>query len=808
MSLKVRRATVLGAGVMGAQIAAHLAAAGVRVHLLDLESDEPVKDPKLAKIVGKAVRNQRAILAMAQMTKLKPSPLMSEKVLANIIPGNFADDMSVVADADWVIEAVVERLDIKKKIHLSVSEYVRAGVPVCTNTSGIPLQAIVDELPENYVKSFFGTHFFNPPRYMHLLEVIPHSETDPELMQNVAHWINERLGKGIVWAYDTVNFIANRVGVFTIQATMQHMGELGLNIETVDALTGKLMGRPASGTFRTADVVGLDTYAHVSKNVYDRAENDPYRDYFMPPDWLMGLIEAGSLGQKSGGKGCYQKTKDAQGKRQILAYRPQTKTYEAQEVAQFPWQAQAAKERDTIKRIQIILENNDAGAELVWRIIRDTISYSALLVKEIAGSNLKSVDDAIRWGFNWEWGPFELWQALGYDNVLERMQKDGVKLPHWAKPGVALYKPAAASKEWFTSGLEQRFNPESGSYEKVEKPAHAMYLPKTAGSSDPRIIEANNGASLLDIGDGIALLNFHTKMNAIDLEVLEMVQKSVAIVSERFEGLVIANEGPAFSAGANLKYLLDLINKNDWNGVDHMIRQFQGSLQLLKYAPFPSVACPFGMTLGGGCEVALHASHRMVSAETYAGLVEVGVGLLPAGGGTKELALRAYDFAGHGENADPLPFMQRMFLLIGMGKVSTSGQEAIEMDLFPQTSTVSLSKEHLIQRAKGQAFQMARLGYVPPAPRNDVKVMGDPGVQTFRMILYSMLQGRNISEYDAFIGQKIAMVLCGGEVDAGTAVSEEHFLNLERTLFVELCQQQKTKERIEHMLKTGKPLRN
>jgi 3-hydroxyacyl-CoA dehydrogenase len=793
---------------MGAQIAAHLAAAGVRVHLLDLESDEPIQDPKKAKLVGKQIRNQRAILGMAALSQLKPSPLMSESLLSHIIPGNFADDLAVVADADWVIEAVVERLDVKKKIHLDVSRYVRPGTPVCTNTSGIPLQTIVDELPESYATSFFGTHFFNPPRYMHLLEIIPHNQTDQELIKNLALWIDEHLGKGIVWAYDTVNFIANRIGVLTIQSTIRNMVELGLNIETVDALTGKLMGRPASGTFRTADVVGLDTYAHVAKNVYDRAPQDPYRDLFLPAQWMAELIEAGNLGQKSNDKGCYAKSSDASGKRQILAYRPGSKTYEAQKVAEFPWQAQASTEKDTIKRLRLILSHKDAGAELIWRTLRDTFSYSALLVEEIAGGSLKSVDDAIRWGFNWEWGPFELWQALGYDLVLNRMLEEGCRLPNWAQKGLEFYKPAPQSSEWSQRGYREQLNPTTASFDKLSQQAHQFFLPKTAATKDPRIIAANPGASLLDIGDGIALLNFHTKMNAIDLEVLEMIQRSVGIVSEKFSGLVIANDGPAFSAGANLKYLLQLINEKNWNGVDHMIRQFQGSLQLLKYAPFPSVACPFGMTLGGGCEVALHASYRMASSETYAGLVEIGVGLLPAGGGTKELALRAYGLAGQGENVDPLPFLQKMFMLIGMAKVSGSGFEAMDMGLLPDSSYVVMSKERLVQKAKAQAFHMASLGYRPPSPALQVKVPGDAGVQTFRMILQSMVQGRTISEYDAYIGERIATVLCGGEINSGSLVSEKHFLNLERTLFVELCQQEKTQQRIEHMLKTGKPLRN
>jgi 3-hydroxyacyl-CoA dehydrogenase len=809
MTLKVRRAAVLGAGVMGAQIAAHLAAAGVRTYLLDLASNEPPADKGQAKLVGKAFRSTRAILAIENLKQLKPNPLYTSQALASIIPGNFDDDMSVLADCDWILEAVVERLDIKQGIHNKIATYARPNVPVTTNTSGISLAAIAEGLTPEYRQRFFGTHFFNPPRYMRLLEIIPHPETDPKLLASVTRWIEERLGKGIVEARDTVNFIANRIGVFATQSALRHMGELKLNIETVDNLSGPLIGRAKSATFRTMDVVGLDTFAAVARNTYDRATQDPYRDWFKSPTWLVELIEKGALGQKSNSVGCYKKDKDAKGQTVILSYRPDSKTYVEQQVQAFPWEAEVAKEKDPVRRIKGILAQNDAGATFVWRAIRDVMSYASTLVNEISGGLVKPVDDALRWGFNWEMGPFELWQALGYDMVLERMKKDGVPLPSWAKPGVAFYHPAPGTKEWTNNaGPAQQFKADSGKMSDIRKSPWSYRLPTSENKDDPRVVMSNKSASIVDIGDGAACLVFHSKMNSIDFDIIEMTQRAVAKVQTHFDALVIGNDAPAFSAGANLKMIAEAIVAKRWSDIDRLIRAFQGSLQLVKFAPFPVVSAPRGLVLGGGCEVALHTALRVASGETYAGLVEVGVGLIPGGGGTKELALRSYEFMSLTERGDPMAFLQRAFMLIGMARTSGSAHEAVEMGLFPATTEIALADERVIDLAKGRALAMAQDGYVPKTPAKGVKVVGDPGIQTFKMMLYNMEQGRQVSPYDAFIAERVATVLCGGEVDPGTAVDEQWFLDLERRVFIELCQQTKTAERIEHMLKTGKPLRN
>ncbi|MFW7381003.1 MAG: 3-hydroxyacyl-CoA dehydrogenase/enoyl-CoA hydratase family protein [Oligoflexus sp.] len=808
MALKIQKAAVLGAGVMGAQIAAHLAAAGVRTHLLDLPSDKAPDDPKLKKLVGSNFRSTPAILAIARLQELKPAPLVSASVLPNLIPGNFEDDMSVLAEVDWIIEAVVERLDIKKSMLQKIASHARPEVPVTTNTSGLLMAKMSEDMDEHFHQRFFGTHFFNPPRYMKLVEIIPHEKTDPKMMEQLSHWIESRLGKGIVYTSDTINFIANRIGVFNLQASLKHMEELKLNVETVDAISGKTMGRPASATLRTMDVVGIDTFAHVARNVYDYAPEDPYRDWFLPPKWITELIERGHLGQKTNSVGAYKKSKDAKGRTEILAYRLDKGTYETQEVKVFPWMEAAKKEPDTIKRLQLILQNQDEAATFVWRVLRDTMAYSALLVNDIAGGEPLAVDNSIKWGFNWEWGPFQLWQALGYDEVLKRMQADKVKLPDWVKPGLKFYEPEPNSLAWHMKGVQSQLDAKSGKQQQIARAKHLYFLPRFENKEDPRVVLSNRSASLVDIGDGVACLTFHSKMNAINTEITELTMKAVEKVRADFDGMVIGNDADVFSAGADLKQIIGAIQANRFEDIENLLRQFQGAMQMIKYAAFPSVSCPQGLVLGGGCEVSLHASAQLLACDTFAGLVEVGVGLIPGGGGTKELALRAYQLMAIAEQGDPMPFLQRAFMLIGMARTSSSGHEAIEMGLYPQHAAVTLSRDHQIHRAKGMVLEMVERGYATPIPKAQVKVVGDPGIQTFKMMLYNMLEAHQISAHDAFIGEKVATVLCGGEVDAGTVVNEQYFLDLERRVFLELCREKKTQERIEHMLKTGKPLRN
>jgi 3-hydroxyacyl-CoA dehydrogenase len=808
MALKIKRACVLGAGVMGAQIAAHLSAAGVRTHLLDLASNEAPADPKMKKAVGKNFRSTRSILAIEQMKTLKPSPFMSTSALSNLIPGNFDDDMSVIAQCDWVIEAVVERPDIKEKIHKRIAEVVPNHIPITTNTSGISVTEMAKNFPEHLAKNFFGTHFFNPPRYLHLVEIVPHASANQKLMTELSDWIAERLGKGIVFTNDTTNFIANRIGVFNLQVTIRHMTELGINIETADALTGKLMGRPSSATFRTLDVVGLDTYAHTTRNVFERAKDDPFIHEFQAAAWVVKLIEKGSLGQKTNSVGCYKKSRDAKGNTAILAYRPGSDSYEPQSLATIPWLDDAMKLSSPIERLLFVSNQPDPAAQFVWRLTRDTMNYAAWCLKEIANGNPKSVDDAIRWGFNWEFGPFELWQGMGYDSIREHMIKEGVKIPEWCREGIKFYRPTPGTPEWFAGGADYILESHTGKSRAVEKSPHQFYLPRFQTSGDNRIVDSCRSASLVDMGDGVSCLSFHSKMNTLNDEIIEFIQKALAKTEKDFDAMVIGNDADNFSAGADIRNFIKLIDAKNWSGIDQMLRAFQGTMQMIKFAPFPTIAAPHGLTLGGGCEVSLHCTDQVISGETYAGLVEIGVGVLPGGGGTKELALRAYRLSQQAEKADAMPFLQRAFNLIGMAKVSSSGFDAIEMGLYPQRATVSISRPHQIARAKQLALHYLRMGYSAPVPATSVAVVGDPGIQTFKLGLYNMKEAGYITEYEYFIAERIAMVMCGGRIDGGHTISEQQFLDLERAGFVELCQQPKTRERIESMLKTGKALRN
>lgn len=809
MSLKIKRVAVLGSGVMGAQIAALLAANGIRVHLLDLASETPPADPKIAKLLGKNFRSSRAIMAIENLKSIKPSPLFSLDHLNSLLPGNFEDDISVLRECDWVLEAVVEKLEIKQQLFKRVLEYARNGIPITSNTSGINLADIARDMPEHFQKVFFGTHFFNPPRYMKLLEVIPHGVTDQKLYSAFVEWSSSTLGKGIVHANDTVNFIANRIGVFVNQSSLKSLEKNNLNIETADVLTGKFMGRPSSATFRTMDVVGLDTFAHVAKNTFDRAPTDPYREWFKMPVWIDELIKAGSLGQKSQSVGCYKKDKDAQGKTVILSYRPEKRSYEQPDIKQPSWFNEAQKEPDLFKRLRFVLSQKDPSANFIWEILRDAFSYSSLLVESIANGLPQSIDDAIRWGFNWDFGPFELWQGLGYDEILTRMKAEQVPIGAWVKPGIKFYDDSPGSALWQSQGPGDQCVIPTLKRQLIERNPAKIRLPVQQSSSDPRVVDSCKSASLVDLGHDVAGLVFHSRMNALDSSIIDFTMTAIGKVSAQFGGLVIANDGEAFSAGANLKELLGVIQKKEWSTLETFIKRFQAATQMIKFAPCPTVSAPHGLVLGGGCEVALHSSQRVCFAETYAGLVEMGVGLIPAGGGTKELAMRAYDLASMGDRGDATPFLQRAFMLIGMAKTSTSAFDAVEMGLFPKGTTLpTMSREFLTQRAKATVLHQLEVGYAAPTPRKEIKVLGDPGYQTFKMIIYNMVEQKQISSHDGMIADRVAKVLSGGECDGGSMVSEQYLLELERNAFLELCQTEKTVQRIEHMLKTGSALRN
>jgi len=783
MKQDIRKTVVLGAGTMGTQVAAHLVAAGIDVVLLDIipkglgESDD---------------RSGLARKSIAGLRKLKPPPLHQAEHAARIQPGNFQDDWSELGDADWVFEVVIEDLEVKRKLLAKIAPAVPAHAIVTSNTSGLGIAAMSADLPVGFRRRFFGTHFFNPPRYLKLLETIPGPDTDPELMVAMEQFLDRVVGKGVVRCKDTPNFIGNRIGVYAMGITMQTMVDLDMTIEEVDTLTGPAIGRPRSATFRTADVVGVDVLAHVARTVYEAAPDDPEREAFQLPAFVALMLERRWLGAKTG-SGFYKK----EGK-DIRTLDWKTLEYRDRVKPKIPAVDAGRSLDDVRERIDLILKGKDTAATFLWRVLSSACIYAASLVPEIS-DDIVSVDRAMEWGYGWDMGPFRLFDALGVATVAERARGEGRTIP-----------PLVESL--LQSGRE-RFYETDGATPTAFGPTGAVPVPERPGVIDLGAVrraggvrKENAGASLLDLGDGCALVEFHSKMNAIGADALSMLGSAVKEARVHFDALVIGNQGPHFSAGANLMLILLAAQEEEWDELDLTIRQFQGTTMALKYAEVPVVAAPFGLTLGGGCEMALHAHRVRASAETYMGLVEVGVGVVPAAGGTKEMALRAHDRCRDVKDADPFPFLRRAFEMIGFAKISGSGAEALQMFLTPADS-LSPNADRLLFDAKQVALGAARAGYRAGRPRTDVPALGRPALATFKTAIYNARQGKQISEHDALLATRVATILCGGDRAPGVA-SEQDFLDLEREAFLSLLGTRKTRERIQHMLKTGKPLRN
>ena len=779
----IRKTVVLGAGTMGAQVAAQLVAAGMDVSLLDIVP------------AGLAAGEDRSGLARRSiqgLQKLKPAPLYLPEHTVRVRPGNFEDDWRELRDADWVFEAVLEDLEVKRQIFSRVAAAVPARAIVTTNTSGLGIGAMSGHLPVEFRRRFFGTHFFNPPRYLKLLETIPGPETDPELMAAMERFLDLVVGKGVVRCKDTPNFIGNRVGLFAMGATLQAMVDLDLSIEEVDVLTGPAVGRPKSATFRTGDIAGVDIVARVASNLYQAVPDDPERETFKLPAFVERMLERRWLGDKTGG-GFYRK--------------------EGQEIRTLDWKSLEYRERTKPKlasvesarsieevgpRINQILSGKDKAAAFLWRVLSRSCLYAAALVPEIS-DDVVSVDRAMEWGYGWGTGPFRLLDALGVSQVAERARGEGREVPPLIEALLA-------------SGRKS-FYEEEGGRRSVFGPAGPGPVPERKGVIEITALKAagglrkkNAGASLVDLGDGCALVEFHSKMNALGPDAISMLASAVNEARTHFEALVVGNQGEHFSAGANLMLVLLGAQEEEWDELDLMVRQFQNANLALKYADVPVVIAPFGLTLGGGCEIALHGHRVRLSAETYMGLVEVGVGVVPAGGGTKEMALRAHDRCSGVKDADPFPFIRRAFETIGFARVATSGAEALRVFLTPADS-LSPNPDRLIHDAKQVALAAARAGYRAGRPRTDVPVLGRPALAVFKMAIYNAVQAKQISEHDALIGTKVAAILCGGDRAPGVA-SEQHYLDLEREAFLSLLGTRKTQERIQHMLKKGKPLRN
>jgi 3-hydroxyacyl-CoA dehydrogenase len=801
MEKKIKKAAVLGAGVMGATIAAHLANVGIPSILLDIVPGKLTQEEEKQGLNFQhlEVRNRFAILGKQNLLRARPAALAVSEFAGLIEVGNFEDHMARLAEVDWIIEVVVENLRIKQDLFKKVAAVRRPGTIVSSNTSGIPIKDICAGMNRKFKQHFLGTHFFNPPRYMKLLEIIPLPETLPEVAKIMADFGERILGKGIVYAKDTPNFIANRVGIFGMLHLIKTMVGEGYTIGEVDAITGPAMGRPKSASFRTTDLVGLDTFAHVAKNLYENAPRDEKREIFKIPDFIQKMIENKWLGDKTG-QGFYKRVTTEAGKETwVLDYK--TMEYHPEQKVNFP-SLDAAKAAPTGgDKIKALIYADDRAGQFAWKVISESLLYAARRIPEIA-DDIYNVDHAMKWGFNWELGPFETWDAIGVEESVGRMKKEGKELPPLVKTLLAKKKKTFYAKK---NGQLSFFDLKTGRYKKVEMRPEVILLPSL--KERQKVVKSNAGASLIDMGGGVACLEFHSYMNAIGQEIIEMIHESLKIAEKDFMGMVIGNHAQNFSVGANLLMLVGEIMKSNWAGIEAAVKAFQDATMAIKYFEKPIVAAPHGMALGGGCEVCL-ASHRIRAAlETYMGQVEIGVGLLPGAGGNKEVYLRCIEGIPEGVTPDLLPFLRKAFETIAMAKVSTSAEEGRKLGFLRSTDKISANVDHLLYDAKQTVLAMLQEGFRPPRPRL-IPVAGDGGRAAILYMANTLRQGGYISEYDEFIAGKLAYILTGGNVLSGALVTEQHMLDIEREAFLSLCGEKKTQDRISHMLKTNKPLRN
>ena len=789
--IQVTKAAVLGAGTMGAQIAAHLANAGIPTLLLDIVPREQSAD-----------RNQIARTGLAAAQKSKPAAFFTLDRAALVAIGNFEDDLPKLKDCDLIIEAVVENPDIKRSLYEKIEQHRRPGSVVASNTSGIPLKQLAEGRAEDFRAHFLGLHFFNPPRYMHLVEIIRTEWTKPEVSCAMFGFLDERLGKGVVVAKDRPNFIANRIGTFGALVTMRTMLDGGYSFEEVDKITGPAAGRPKTATFRTFDLVGLDVFQHVVKNLHENLPDDPERDMFVMPEFVTKMIERGLLGNKTKA-GFYQRKKGEGDKREIWTLDTATLDYRPAQKVKLPALDMARNIEDTRERLKALVWTKDRVGAFLWQTLSRTLCYTAERIPEIADTVLE-VDRAMRWGFNWELGPFEVWDAIGVEKSVNRLKEEGKAVPPKVQSmldaGVKSFYEKQDGKQFYYDFAAKEYRP-------LADPPGTIILKSLKDRTG--VIRKNSGASLIDLGDGVAGLEFHSKMNSIGGDTLEMLKVALAEVEKNFVGLVVGNQGQHFSVGANLMLMLMEAQDENWEELDLIGRFFQSSVMSLRYSPKPVVVAPFQMVFGGGCEMVLHADRVRAAAETYIGLVEVGVGIIPAGCGTKEMLLRAMDSIPDGmKDADPFPFVKRAFETIALAKVATSGAEARDFGFLREEDSLSMNADRLIADAKREVLSLAASGYVQPQPRTDILALGNPALATLKLGVHLMKRAGYISDHDALIGEKLARILTGGDLNHATRVSEQYLLDLEREAFLSLIGTRKTQERIGHMLKTGKPLRN
>lgn len=780
---RIKKVAVLGSGVMGAQIAAHCANAGYNVLLLDMKSE------------GDA--NKIAKENLKKLDKMSPAPFALPEFSARITPGNFDDHLPLLADYDWICEVIVERMDIKQSMLAKIDAVRKPNSIVSSNTSGLPITQIAEHVSSDLKAHFLGIHFFNPPRYMNLLEIIPTHETSSEVVSFMANFCEKILGKGVVICKDTPNFIANRIGVYSMAAILPHAFNSSLRIEEIDELTGTLTGYSKAATFRTGDMVGLDVLAHVASNIIPQIPKDEQKQVFTLPDGVLDLVKAGNLGNKTG-SGFYKKTKGAKGT-EFLVWNANSKAYESQKVREFESVNLAKSLKKSAERLAFLIDQTDEAGAFLWNIHRDLFLYSANRIPEISDS-IENIDRAMCWGFNWELGPFQKWDACGVRKTVQRMLDEGFTVPAW------IIGMLAEGHESFYDENGAIYNPSSNKIVALSPVAKDAIFFAHFKSAKKEIISKKD-AALYDLGDGIAGFEIRSKANTLGKVVIETLFESIEKSSSEFQGLVIGTDAEHFSVGANLMEVGALVQAGDFAGVNQAVKIFQEAALAIKYAPIPVVAAIQGRCFGGGVEWMMHSDKVVAHHELYAGLVEMGVGLVPAGGGTKELLFRYLNKMLQADNVDPLVFLREAFKVIGTARVSTSAFEAQKIGYLRDTDVIVMNRAHLLKQAKAEALLLANKGYVAPAAAQ-ITLYGQTGFSALKLMMYVMRESGFISEYDSLIGEEIAKIMTGGLISEPQLVSEQLVLDLEREAFVELLKDKRTQARIQHMLETGKPLRN
>jgi 3-hydroxyacyl-CoA dehydrogenase len=799
MKRSIRKVAVLGSGIMGSRIACHFANIGAEVLLLDIAPQELTEEEKKRglSVDSPAVKNRIVASSFESTLKSNPTPLYNKKYASRVKLGNFTDDMAKIKDCDWTIEVVVENLDIKKKVYTEVEKHRKPGTLITSNTSGIPIHLMAEGRSEDFQKHFCGTHFFNPPRYLKLLEIIPTDKTDPEIVKFLMHYGDLYLGKTTVLCKDTPAFIANRVGIYGIMKAIDSMRKLDLNVDEVDKLTGPVIGRPKSATFRTSDVVGLDTLVKVANNLYAGLPNDEGRDMFKLPDEVKKLEQNKWLGDKTG-QGFYKKTKGAKGETEILTLDLKTLEYKPKAKTKFAT-LETTKTIDNLKeRFKVLFAGKDKAGEFYRDSFYGLFQYVTNRIPEIS-DELYKIDDAICAGFGWEIGPFETWDAVGLEPTLKNMEAMGYKPKQW------VYDLLAAGNKSFykiEKGERKYYDIPTKSYKNIPGKDEFIILENLSDN----VVWKNADSKVTDLGDGVVNFSWHSKSYTLGSAVIEGLSKSIELAEKNYRGLVIGHQGPDFSLGANLGLVFMYAIEQDYDEIDFMVRAFQNSTMRIRYSSIPVVVCPQGRTLGGGCEMTLHADLAQAAAETYAGLVEVGVGLIPGGGGTKEFTKRVSDSLEEGDVE--LNSLQNAFMNIATAKVALSAEEAREMKILRSHDRISINRDRQIADAKQAVIELYEAGYTMPQQANNIKVQGRTGMALFMAGINGMRMGNYVSDHDAKIALKIAHIMCGGDLTAPQEVSEQYLLDLEREAFVSLCGEKKTLERIQSILTGGKPLRN